>query len=88
MNSHETRVDVWSRVLLAIALLLLLIHQVQSVSPSLDYPHVLIPSATSVLSDTSSYPQVLPARDDINRHLNTRPHEPQAATARQGGWVF
>lgn len=88
MNSHETRVDVWSRVLLAIALLLLLIHQAQLMLPPSGYPRVLIPSASSVLQDVPRYPQALPARDDLNRHQNAGLREPQAVAARQGGWVF
>ncbi|WP_152227792.1 hypothetical protein [Pseudomonas sp. SCB32] len=88
MKSQETHVDVWSRVLLAIALLLLLIHQVQWVSPSYDDPRVLIPNASSVMQEVSRYPQPLPARDNVSRHLAARSHEPPASIARHGGWVF
>ncbi|MFV3305204.1 hypothetical protein ACNFBT_07975 [Pseudomonas sp. NY15181] len=88
MNSHETPVDVWSRVLLTIALLLLLIHQVQLISPPAGYPQVVIPSASGALPDISRYPQPLPARDEFDRRWSAKLHEPQAAIARHGGWVF
>jgi len=88
MNSQETRVDAWSRVLLAIALLLLLIHQVPWASPSLGDSRVLIPSAPAVLQEVPRYPQVLPARNNANRHWAARTREPQALTARHDVWVF
>ncbi|MEE9099338.1 MULTISPECIES: hypothetical protein [Pseudomonas] len=88
MNSHETRVDVWSRVLLAIALLLLLIHQTQLMSPLSGYPRVFIPSAYSVLPAAPRYPQPLPARDNFDRQWSAKPQESQAASPRRGGWVF
>lgn len=88
MNSHETRVDVWSRLLLAIALLLLLIHQAQLMSPLSGYPHVFIPSASSVLPAVQRYPQPLPGRDNFDRQWSAKTQEPQAPTPRRGGWVF
>ncbi|MHB9799610.1 hypothetical protein ACYCAX_17575 [Pseudomonas sp. MT3] len=89
MNSPEMRVDAWSRVLLAIALLLLLIHQMQQVSPILVDPDVLIPRVSGALPDALRYPQPLPAwdRDHASRRWAAPPLESRAIP-RHGGWVF
>lgn len=88
MNSHEMRVDVWSRALLAAALLLLLINQVQLASRASDSPGALIPSATSALRDVSRYPQPMPAWDNPRQSWSVPAPQAPAVASRQGSWVF
>lgn len=88
MNSHETPVDVWSRVLLAIALVLLLIYQLPLVPGNWSDPAALIPSASGVLSDASRYPQPLPAWGNASRRWAVPPHESHEVTVHHASWVF
>lgn len=88
MNSHEMRVDVWSRALLTVALLLLLINQVQLVSRTAGSPAALIPSTSSAVQDVPRYPQSLPTLDNFRQGQALPAPHAQAVATRQGSWVF
>lgn len=87
MNSHETQVDVWSRVLLAIALLLL-VNQVQLVSPVSSDSWALIPSVSSALKEVPRYPQSAPALDNALQNWTLPAPQSPSVASRQGSWVF
>ncbi|QRY80520.1 hypothetical protein JVX91_05280 [Pseudomonas sp. PDNC002] len=93
---HVARIDVWSRIFFAGALLLLLINQVQLASQvanaSNNAPVAYVPSASSapgLYREASRYPQpaqnqaqVLPA-PQAQTQAQAQPVAP-----RQSGWVF
>lgn len=87
MNSHETHVDVWSRVLLAAALLLL-INQMQWVPQASSGPAILQPGISGAVQDAARYPQPVPASNDSYRNWVRPAPQTQAVTVRQASWVF
>lgn len=85
MNNHEMRSDVWSRVLLALALVLLLINQAQIGTRLPGDATTLIPNASGAFRDIPRYPQPAPAWE---RFRQGQVEQPVSVTARQGSWVF
>lgn len=98
-QAQVARIDVWSRIFFAGALLLLLINQVQlqrqvSQAQTASVPVAYVPAAAStpdLYREASRYPQAAPARNQAQML-----QAPQAQTQAQvqpmarpqGGWVF
>ncbi|MBD9502563.1 hypothetical protein M2D07_017290 [Pseudomonas sp. BGr12] len=93
------RIDVWSRIFFAGALLLLLVNQVQlqmqvSRAQAASAPVAYVPAASStpdLYREASRYPQVAPARNQAQ--VLQAPQEQTQAQVQpmvrpQGGWVF
>lgn len=93
------RIDVWSRIFFAGALLLLLINQVQlqlqvSQGPAAGTPVAYVPAASStpdLYREASRYPQAAPTRNQaqvlpVPQARTQAQAQPMARP--QGGWVF
>ncbi|EEZ3329104.1 hypothetical protein N7414_04885 [Pseudomonas sp. GD04087] len=93
------RIDVWSRIFLAGALLLLLVNQVQlqmqvSRVQAASTPVAYVPTASStpgLYREASRYPQAAPARNQpqvLQAPQAQTQAQVQPMARPQGGWVF